>query len=59
MALMETRLWILDEPFTALDTAAITQVERILDRHVDAGGLLVLTSHQPVSLSNLRTLKLT
>lgn len=59
MALMDTQLWILDEPFTALDTVAIAQVEGILERHVDQGGLVVLTSHQPLSVSHLRTLRLT
>ena len=58
MALMKTRLWILDEPFTALDMKAIGQVEEILERHLETGGLLVLTSHQALNLSTLRNLEL-
>lgn len=43
-------LWILDEPFAALDTAAIEQVRALADAHLAAGGMLVLTSHQDVEL---------
>lgn len=43
-------LWILDEPFVALDTAAVAQLAAIIGRHVDAGGLVLLTSHQEVAV---------
>jgi len=43
-------LWILDEPFAALDAQAIVQVSGLADAHLAAGGLLVLTSHQDVEL---------
>lgn len=42
-------LWVLDEPFTALDRAGIALVEGVLDEHLAAGGMIVLTSHQPVA----------
>lgn len=45
--LTETRLWLLDEPFTALDTAGATLLRRRLLEHVDGGGAVVFTSHQP------------
>ncbi len=52
-------LWILDEPFTALDTRGLTLVRQLLDRHADRGGLAVLTSHQPIEVSGpLRSLVL-
>lgn len=44
------RLWILDEPFTALDAAGIRLVLRLMDRHLLHGGLVVLTSHQAIEL---------
>lgn len=44
-------LWILDEPFTALDTAGLALVRRLLDRHAVRGGMAVLTSHQPIEVS--------
>ena len=52
-------IWILDEPFTALDRTGIGLVESLLDRHLDQGGMAILTSHQPVSTrSRVRSLEL-
>lgn len=38
-------LWILDEPFTALDAQAVEQLERHLLDHCERGGMVVLTTH--------------
>ena len=38
-------LWILDEPFTALDKSAVTQLERHLAQHCERGGMVVFTTH--------------
>lgn len=43
-------LWVLDEPFTAIDRHGIRNLESRLRRHVQAGGSAVLTSHQPIRL---------
>jgi heme exporter protein A len=43
-------LWILDEPFTALDAGAADRLRALLDAHLGGGGLLVLTSHQEIEL---------
>lgn len=43
------QLWVLDEPFTALDVAGREQVETLLHEHVSAGGMAVVTSHHPVN----------
>lgn len=43
-------LWILDEPFTALDSGAVELLCALLAEHVRAGGLAVLTSHQEIPL---------
>lgn len=45
-----TPLWVLDEPFNALDRAASTWLLRHVTHHVEAGGIVVLTSHQDVAL---------
>ena len=42
-------LWILDEPFTALDKQAVSQLEAHLAGHCQQGGLVVLTTHQTLS----------
>jgi len=38
-------LWILDEPFTALDKGGVAQLERHLATHCEQGGMVVLTTH--------------
>lgn len=45
----ETPLWILDEPFTALDKTAISLIEEWLDAHAKRGGAAILTSHHTVN----------
>lgn len=39
-------LWILDEPFAALDAAGITLVQSLAGEHLARGGMVVLTTHQ-------------
>lgn len=51
-------LWILDEPFTALDHAGVELVTRLIQDHLACGGLVVMTSHQPVAVPHRRQLKL-
>lgn len=41
-------LWVLDEPFTALDVKAIEQLSGVLGRHMGGGGMIVYTTHQDV-----------
>jgi len=43
-------LWILDEPFSALDVGAVVELERLLAAHLAAGGMVVLTTHQEVQV---------
>ncbi len=53
-------LWILDEPFNALDAASVRVLREVLDAHLRAGGLMVLTAHQQVELpAPARRLELT
>lgn len=51
LLLAESRLWILDEPLAALDVQAVALVEEMLSEHLKAGGLVVLTTHQPLKVS--------
>lgn len=44
-------LWILDEPFSALDVAAVAELERLIADHLGAGGMVVLTTHQEVPVA--------
>lgn len=47
------KLWILDEPCTALDQNGIRLVESRLINHMNAGGLIIFTSHQALNLTNI------
>ena len=52
-------LWLLDEPFTALDTSGITVLENKIVSHCSAGGAVVFTSHQAPDLgAQLQTINL-
>lgn len=42
-------LWILDEPFTALDKQGVAQLEEHLARHCEQGGMVVLTTHHTLN----------
>jgi heme exporter protein A len=42
-------LWMLDEPFTALDKQGVAQLEAHLAEHCDNGGTVVLTTHHTLS----------
>jgi heme exporter protein A len=44
------RLWILDEPFTALDTRGVGALSELIGAHLGRGGTVVLTTHQDVTL---------
>lgn len=61
MARMVTRqaqVWILDEPFNALDAHAVQELEGLIAEHLEGNGLVVLTSHQPLAIPGLRALDL-
>lgn len=48
LALSTPALWVLDEPFDALDTSASTWLAEQLGAHLARAGCVVLTSHQPL-----------
>jgi heme exporter protein A len=43
-------LWLLVEPTAALDTEGHDLVTRLIDRHLDAGGLAIAATHDPITL---------
>jgi len=47
----KAKLWILDEPFTALDSDAVAMLQEVIRAHVDGGGMALLTTHQEVKLT--------
>ena len=45
-------LWVLDEPFNALDAAGTAWLLGLIRAHLQGGGIVVLTSHQPALLGS-------
>ena len=44
-------MWIMDEPFNALDVKAVAMIQDILSEHLDNGGMVILTTHQEVEIT--------
>jgi heme exporter protein A len=51
-------LWLLDEPFAALDAAASALVEQLVRAHAGRGGAVVYTTHQAAALRDTRVIEL-
>jgi heme exporter protein A len=52
-------MWILDEPFTALDVSGIKLLEEYIQEFINLGGAVIMTSHQPLKyLQNWQELSL-
>ena len=47
-------VWILDEPFSGLDQPMIESLKILFTEHLNEGGMLVLTSHQPIDLAGMK-----
>jgi len=50
--LSRASLWILDEPFTALDKQGVGEKEALIAEHVSAGGSVMLTTHHDLLIPN-------
>jgi heme exporter protein A len=55
----QASLWVLDEPFTALDVAAVQLLQEVIRQHIDNGGLVVVTTHQAVAMIGEQTRSIT
>ncbi len=51
-------IWLLDEPLSGLDVAAIEQVTVLIQTHIDEGGIALIASHQTLAIKGLRSLEL-
>lgn len=51
LLLSSSPLWLLDEPFTAIDKSGVEHLQALLAAHVAAGGAVVMTSHQALQVS--------
>lgn len=53
-----TPLWILDEPFIALDKVSVKSLECLLKAHCQRGGMAILTTHQDFNLDGIGIINL-
>lgn len=51
-------LWVLDEPFTALDVKAVDMLSALIGEHLAGGGIAVLTSHQSMPIPGGKVVQL-
>lgn len=56
--LSKAAVWILDEPFTAIDKQGVEDIQSIIDTHAKSGGIVVLTTHQLWKSENIRLIDL-
>ena len=54
----KAKLWVLDEPFTALDVKAVDLLATLIGEHIAGGGMAVLTSHQTMPIPGGRVVQL-
>lgn len=59
LRLVRRTLWLLDEPFTALDNAGSELLSSFVKAHVERGGVAVVATHQPLGLPAALTQTLT
>jgi len=52
-------IWILDEPFTAIDKLGVKKLEDLFLQHANNGGCVILTTHQDLSFDDDRIKKIT
>ncbi|UJF22101.1 cytochrome c biogenesis heme-transporting ATPase CcmA [Shewanella sp. OMA3-2] len=51
------KIWILDEPFTAIDKKGVEELEQLFLAHANNGGCVIITTHQDMSLINEANLR--
>ncbi|HFI2323311.1 TPA: cytochrome c biogenesis heme-transporting ATPase CcmA [Escherichia coli] len=59
--LTRATLWILDEPFTAIDVNGVDRLTQRMAQQTEQGGIVILTTHQPLNVaeSKIRRISLT
>ena len=55
---VESPIWILDEPYTALDVGMAKTLDARINEHVAVGGICLFTTHQPPQLLDYQILEL-
>ncbi|MBA5778626.1 heme ABC exporter ATP-binding protein CcmA [Stappia sp. F7233] len=58
LLVVERPVWLLDEPAAALDASSEGRLCELMSAHLEAGGLILAATHQPLRLANTATLHL-
>jgi heme exporter protein A len=53
LSLWGARLWLLDEPASNLDAAGQKVIHDLLQAHLQAGGMALIATHQPIELAGV------
>lgn len=56
--LTQAKLWILDEPFTAIDKKGVADLIAHIEQHCENGGMVIFTSHQNAESDKVRIISL-
>ena len=56
--LTKQKLWILDEPFTAIDKKGVADLIAHIEQHCENSGIVIFTSHQAAESNKVKTLSL-
>ena len=54
----DSKLWILDEPLTALDVGAVALMQELIGEHLSKGGMVIFTTHQPLQVAGVEIRRL-
>jgi heme exporter protein A len=56
----DAKLWVLDEPLTALDVGAVALIQELIAEHLAREGMVIFTTHQPLQVvgKEMRSLSL-
>jgi len=53
MLVGDARLWVLDEPLTALDVGAVALIQELIAEHLVRQGMVIFTTHQPLQVAGV------
>ena len=59
LVLVERPIWLLDEPTVGLDAASVGRLQRLMEAHLEAGGMIVATTHIELGMAAARVFEFT
>ena len=55
LMLVNKPVWILDDPYSGLDTRSITKINTLFKKKLENKGIIIVASHQKINLRNYKT----